>query len=326
MDISTSQAKQYHAELRDWLGPVIMTALRTPGVTDITVGRNSKIFLKKGITWKYAEAELPIEKRKLALNVMATLLGKKLDKETCLLQGKLPLTGDRVQASCPPSSEWEFEIRTHAGGVFTLDDYVLDGTITQWQAETIRNHVLRKSNIVFAGETGSRKTSLVNACLWELRDSIEHIVTVEDTEELQILCQNVKRMLTNEPELTMLDQINAAMRLAPDRIIIGEVRGEEGHAALRSFTRGNGGGIMTMHAESAEGVLDRCAEFCEEAGLRRPPWRLIRRAINLIVHLAVTPNGCRVSKILEVSRDTTEENIPIGLVEAGPHEAVTTTW
>ncbi len=323
MSANQEKLERLHAQLRYEVGPGIRAALEDPTVTGIKVGEDGKLWLKKHVVrWQDTGEIVAADQRLRALNTMASLLGKTINERSPQLSGELPLTGDRVEGSVFPSStEASFVIRLHAGKIFTLVDYVRDGILEEWQADVLTAHVRGKSNIVWSGATDSGKSTAANACLHLLTDSPEHVVIIEDTIELQCAAPNLSRYQTGDPHPTMLEQIKACMRRDPDRIVIGETRGREGLELLKSWDTGSRGGITTVHATEARGVFRRFKQFCLEAGVP-PQWELMQSAIDLICHIEMTPNGRRVTEMLEVRKEDTQGDMPVHFMRLGPPIAV----
>lgn len=322
MTAEQRKLERLHNQLREDLQPTICAALTDPNVTEIKVGDDGKLWLRKHVVgWEDAQTMLVIDARLRALSTMASLLSKTLTPTAPLLSGELPLTGDRVEGSIPPSSPApSFVIRRHAPRVFSLADYVSKGILEAWQLEVLLTHIQKKSNLVFSGATDSGKTTLLNTCI-SLIGPQEHVILVEDTEEIQCLAPNISHYKTEEPDLTMLEQVKRCLRRAPDRIVIGETRDKAGVELLRIWDTGHRGGMTTVHATNARRVFDRFAGFCEEAGVP-PLWRLMRSAIDLIVHMEKTPAGRRVTEIIEVEKEKTEEELPVRVKTLGPQQAI----
>jgi len=316
MAFNLQQIEELYVELRKHLGPVVCAALEDETVTDIKCsdGQVWVTYHRRGNV--NTGAVLSEDDRRLALNVMASLLSKKINAESPSLSGELPLTGDRVQGFVPPISAPAFYIRRHAPEIFTFHDYVEKGILLPWQVKVIREHIQARSNIVFSGATGSGKTTLLNTALDEIRSSKEHVVIIEDTKEIKCKCPNVSFLLTNEDK-PLQRVIADAMRVKPERLIIGETRDKAGLDLLRAWQTGHSGGFTTVHASSAAGVFQRFAQFCQEAGVP-PQWLLIQSTIVLIVHMEMTPAGRRCTAVEEVRRDGLAEHIPIALTRLGP--------
>jgi P-type conjugative transfer ATPase TrbB len=299
-----------HDQLTCDLGVVIGQALRDVAVTEIKVGEDGVVWLRKHVVgWEQTGDMLSEAQRTRALNSIASLLRKTINERSPNIEGALPLTGDRVAGSVWPSSAPSFFIRRHAPRVFTLSDYVVTGIVTAAQAMLLAEHVHKGSNIVISGATDSGKTTMVNALLHLLNSSSEHLVIIEDTREIQCTAPNHSRFLTSE-HVSMLDQIKASMRRAPDRLIIGETRDAAGFALLKSWSTGHRGGMTTVHANNAAGVFDRFAQFCEEAGVPAQ-WRLMQQTIDVVAHMEKTVAGRRVMEIKEVSKDVDTTDVSI---------------
>jgi type IV secretion system protein VirB11 len=187
----------------------------------------------------------------------------------------------------PPLAERPvFTIRKRASIVFTLDDYVARGILPVANADVIRRAVVDRKNILVAGGTGSGKTTLVNAILAEPPFKSDRIVLIEDTKELQCPADDKVELLTKntEPRVTMTDLLRMTLRLRPDRIIIGEVRGPEALAMLKAWNTGHPGGVATIHANSATEALQRIEDLVGEAS-QIIPKRSIASAVNLVIFI-----------------------------------------
>ena len=324
MAFDSNQVTELHAQLRTYLGAIVCSALEDEAVTDIKVGPDGLVWLTK-----HGEGDvctggfLPESQRFAALNTMASLLGKHINAEVSRLSGELPLTGDRIQGFVPPTSPPAIYIRCHAPEVFTFANYIEKGILLPWQVEVIRKHVQKRSAIGFSGSTGSGKTTLLNTTLMELVDSNEHVVVLQDTKEIKCKAPNFSELQTSE-EVSLQQLVMDSMRMKPDRIIIGEVRDAAGLEVLKALQTGHKGGMFTVHSDSAMGVFERFAQFCQEAGVP-PQWRLMQSTIGLIVHMEMTPKGRRVTEIKEVVNENTVDQIPIRLKELRPQQAVALT-
>jgi type IV secretion system protein VirB11 len=170
------------------------------------------------------------------------------------------------------------------------------------QAAVLREAVRTRQNLLIAGGTASGKTTLANALIAEmvrLGDPAERIVILEDTRELQCSAKNAVQLHTGDvADLTRLTRVT--MRLRPDRIIIGEVRGGEALALLKAWNTGHPGGLTTVHANSAPAALMRLDTLVQEAGVPPQP-RLVAEAVDLVVFIARTPGGRRVRELAAVT-------------------------
>jgi type IV secretion system protein VirB11 len=192
-------------------------------------------------------------------------------------------------------------MRKPAQVLYTLDDNVRDGIVTAAQAEIFRDATRRRLNIAIAGGTGSGKTTFAGALINEMvasSDQSERYVIIEDTLEIQCRAENLVQLHTSEAiDLTRL--VRATMRLRPDRIIIGEVRGAEALALLKAWLTGHPGGVTTIHANSARAALTRLSSLVQEAGVPPQP-ELIAETIDLIAFIVRTPNGRKVTELVRV--------------------------
>jgi type IV secretion system protein TrbB len=235
---------------------------------------------------------------------VAGMHGKELTRHSPTIECEFPLDGSRFAGQIPPVVPAAvFAIRKRAIAIFTLDDYVTAGIMTPAQCARIKAAVASRSNILVSGGTGSGKTTLVNAILNHLIaiEPLTRVVIIEDTGEIQCAAQNHIQYHTSM-EVSMTKLLRATLRMRPDRIIVGEVRGPEALDLLMAWNTGHEGGVATLHANSARAGLSRLAMLISmHPDSPRPIEPLIGEAVHLIVHIARTPGGRRVEEILEVS-------------------------
>ena len=172
--------------------------------------------------------------------------------------------------------------------------------LTEAHADELRAAAIERRNILISGGTGSGKTTLANALLAEPAFADDRVFLIEDTPELQCSAWDVVPVLTRRfpKPITVVDLVRDALRMRPDRIIIGEMR--DGSAALetlKAWNTGHPGGLSTIHANSAEEALTRLADLLSEVTARTPT-RLIRHAVDLVVHIQRTAHGRSVEAIL----------------------------
>lgn len=205
----------------------------------------------------------------------------------CRFQGELPTIVDA------PS----FNIRKHSKQIFTLDDYVTQGTMTERQKEALLEAIRTHKNIIAAGGTASGKTTMLNAILQEISKSTDRVILIEDTPELQCTAKNHQNLRTKEPGVDMDRLLRITLRKSPKRIVVGEVRGKEVLTLLTAWSTGHRGGCSTVHSDSALDTLYRMEDMASE-----PLQARIGRAIDLVVYLRM--NGVKrvVEEILQVDR------------------------
>jgi len=202
------------------------------------------------------------------------------------VSAELPESGERFEGLLPPIViAPTFAIRKPAVAVFTLDDYAAAGIMTAAQAATLRRAVADRSNILVAGGTSTGKTTLANALLAEIARTGDRVVLIEDTRELQCAAPNVVAMRTKDGVASLTDLVRSALRLRPDRIPIGEVRGREALDLLKAWGTGHPGGIGTIHASTALGALRRLEQLVQEAVLTVPR-PLIAETIDIVAVLS----------------------------------------
>jgi P-type conjugative transfer ATPase TrbB len=175
-----------------------------------------------------------------------------------------------------------FAIRKPAVAVFTLEDYVAAGIMTSGQANALKVAVEARKNILVAGGTSSGKTTLTNALLAEVAKTSDRVVLIEDTRELQCKAPNLVALRTKDGVISLSDLVRSSLRLRPDRIPIGEVRGAEALDLLKAWGTGHPGGIGTIHAGTALGALRRLEQLIQEAVVTVPR-ALIAETINVIL-------------------------------------------
>ena len=305
MILTSKQVTELKEQLREYLGEAVCAALVDPTVMEVKVGEDGILHVEQqGKGWVKIGGYLSEARRRLALNISARLLNKTFNAQHSKLSGDEPLYGHRLQGFCPPTGNYTIHIRRHAPTNFTFADYIASGIMTPWQVATLCEHITKRSNILFAGATGSGKTALMGAAIAFLVESNEHGVLLEDTKEIHCEMPNFTRFLTSD-DVTMEDLVKDVMRVKPSRIIIGETRGREFIAVQEAFMTGHRGCMTTLHADSAEATFTRGAVLGRKAGL--PPeetWALMREALDVIVYIEVLPNKQRiVSQIKEVKKD-----------------------
>ena len=216
------------------------------------------------------------------------------------VSAELPETGERFEGLIPPVvAAPAFAIRKPAVAVFTLDDYAAAGIITAEQAKVLRDAVAHRRNVLVAGGTSTGKTTLVNALLAEVAKTSDRVVLIEDTRELQCKAPNLVALRTKDGVASLSDLVRSSLRLRPDRIPIGEVRGAEALDLLKAWGTGHPGGIGTIHAGSAIGALRRLEQLVQEAVITVPR-ALIAETINLIAVLAGRGSARRLIELATV--------------------------
>lgn len=234
------------------------------------------------------------------IRLVAHHVGVDVHADSPRVSAELPETGERFEGLLPPVvGAPSFAIRKPAVAVFTLDDYVAGGIMSAEQAAMLRQSVAARCNILVAGGTSTGKTTLTNALLAEVAGTSDRIVLIEDTRELQCASPNLVALRTKDGVATLSDLVRSALRLRPDRIPIGEVRGAEALELLKAWGTGHPGGIGTIHAGSALGTLRRMEQLIQEAVVTVPR-ALIAETIDVIAVLVRDGTGRRLAELARV--------------------------
>jgi type IV secretion system protein VirB11 len=234
------------------------------------------------------------------IRLIAHHVGVEVHEGAPRISAELPETGERFEGLLPPVvAAPTFSIRKPAIAVFTLDDYVSSRIMTKAQAQMLRLAIKDRFNILIAGGTSTGKTTLTNALLAEVSKTSDRVILIEDTRELQCLSENFVALRTKEGVSTLTDLVRASLRLRPDRIPIGEVRGPEALDLLKAWGTGHPGGIGTIHAGSGIGALRRLEQLIQEAVVTVPR-ALIAETINIIAVLSGRGSERRLKELVQL--------------------------
>ena len=235
-----------------------------------------------------------------SFELVAHHVGAEVHAASPRVSAELPETGERFEGLIPPVvAAPAFAIRKPAVAIFTLDDYVAAGIMSFDEADALRRAVKRRRNILVAGGTSTGKTTLVNALLAEVAKTSDRVVLIEDTRELQCKSPNLVALRTKDGVASLSDLVRSSLRLRPDRIPIGEVRGAEALDLLKAWGTGHPGGIGTIHAGSAIGALRRLEQLIQEAVVTVPR-ALIVETIDLIAVLAGRGSERRLAELAAI--------------------------
>jgi P-type conjugative transfer ATPase TrbB len=296
----TDERTRREHKLRRELGPDLVGLMSEPDVREVMVNPDGAVFVDRatnGLT-PTGLTTCPMQ-LKAALGTMAALLDTVITKDQPILQGELPLFGGRIEGLRAPVVEGpSFSFRKKASQVFTLREYEESGRITPAQKSILEAAVTERRNILVVGGTGTGKTTFINALLrhLEAESPNDRIILIEDTRELQCALPNKVELRSVEGTVTMNGLLRSTLRLRPDRIIVGEVRGPEALTLLKSWNTGHPGGFSSLHANDAEAALRRIEMLIQEACGQRMP-ELIAEVVDVIVHLE---RGARIEGLLRV--------------------------
>jgi type IV secretion system protein VirB11 len=231
------------------------------------------------------------------VRLVAHHVGAEVHADAPRVSAELPETGERFEGLLPPVvTAPSFAIRKPAVAVFSLADYVAAGIMTEPQAVILRAAVHERRNVLVAGGTSTGKTTLVNALLAEVALTGDRVVLIEDTRELQCAAPNLVALRTKDGAASLTDLVRSALRLRPDRVPIGEVRGGEALDLIKAWGTGHPGGVGTLHAGSALGALRRLEQLVQEAVITVPR-ALIAETIDVVAVLSGRGAARRLSEL-----------------------------
>ncbi|CAM5340183.1 type IV secretion system protein VirB11 [Aquamicrobium terrae] len=222
--------------LRTALGASIARFLEDPAVVEVMLNPDGRIWVDR-LSEGLADTgeRLSAADGERIVRLVAHHVGVEVHTRSPRVSAELPETGERFEGLLPPVvTAPTFAIRKPAVAVFTLDDYVNAGIMTSPQAEVLRLNVATRANILVAGGTSTGKTTLTNALLAEVAKTSDRVVIIEDTRELQCAAPNLVAMRTKDGVATLSDLVRSSLRLRPDRIPVGEVRGSEALDLLKA--------------------------------------------------------------------------------------------
>lgn len=302
-DISITVRDRAKEKLRRDLGPLIEGALNDPKTVEIMLNADGKIWQERLGENMRCIGTIMETRAESIIKTVAGFHDKEVTRFNPILEGELPLDGSRFAGQLPPVvSKPTFTIRKKAVSIFSLDDYVQSQVMTESQCTIIKNAVRAHRNILVIGGTGSGKTTLVNAIINEMVKNAPHerIFIIEDTGEIQCCAENCVQYHTTI-DVTMTQLLKTTLRMRPDRILVGEVRGAEALDLLDAWNTGHEGGAATLHANNCLAGLQRLKSLISRnpaAPSEIEP--LIGEAVHCIVHIARTPSGRRIEEIISI--------------------------
>lgn len=292
--------------LADTMGKDILGFLNDENVFEIILNSDGKLWLDTfDCGFVNTGIKLEASQGKRIIYCVAALAGVVIDiekepyieadiKESYLF-GKARFQGELPTIVDGPSFNW----RKHSIKIYTLDDYVNQGILTNLQYERIIQAIYNHKNIIAAGGTKSGKTTFLNAILHEISKTKDRIILLEDTPELQCTAENHERLKTKPPVVDMDMLLRITLRKSPNRIVVGEVRGKEALTLLAAWSTGHRGGCLTIHSESAKDTLYRLEEMVSQISVT-PQQSTIGRAVDIVVYLKYYGGKRKVEEIIAV--------------------------
>jgi pilus assembly protein CpaF len=284
------------------LGP-IEPLLKDPTVTDILVNTYRSVFVERGGRIERTAVKFKDDRHLLRIiDKIVSRVGRRVDESSPLVDARLP-DGSRVNAVIPPLAVDGplLSIRKFATIPLNFEKLIEIGSITPEIVEILQGIVRCRMSVLISGGTGSGKTTFLNGLSQYINDR-ERIVTIEDAAELQLQQTHVARLETRPPnlegigEISQRDLVKNSLRMRPDRIIVGEVRGGEAFDMLQAMNTGHDGSMTTIHANTGRDALSRLEQMVGMAGFEFPIRSMrsqIASAINIVVQLSRFEDGRR---------------------------------
>ena len=302
------------SDWRNEAGP-IKNLLIDSTVSEIMINRFDRIFIeRRGII---EETDIKFESMEMLLRLtqaIAVATAKELNRRNPCIDARLP-DGSRINIVIPPVAldGPAVTIRKFSPGGLSYSDLLNSHSVDEKIIYFLKQAVRARQNMIVSGGTGSGKTTLLNV-LSSLISQSERIITIEDTAELKLASKNIVRMesripLGNEPAVELKDLIKNALRMRPDRLIIGECRGPEAWDMLQAMNTGHDGSLTTLHANSAPDALRRLESMIMRAGLEMPHSTVkedIANTINIIIQMERSSDGFR--RVVEIAEIQGIEN------------------
>ena len=288
-------------KLQEALGDRLCIALDDPGVVEIMLNPDGKVFIERLGQGIAPAGEMAATAAETIIGSVAHALQSEADDERPIISGELPIGGHRFEGLLPPVvASPTFTIRRRASRLVPLDDYVAEKVMTEAQAAVIRSAIANRLNIVIAGGTGSGKTTLANAVIAEIIASApdDRMVILEDTAEIRCAAENAVCLHTSDT-IDMARLLKSTMRLRPDRIIVGEVRDGAALTLLKAWNTGHPGGVTTVHSNTAMSALRRLEQLTAEVS-QQPMQAVIGEAVDLVISIERAGRGRRVREVINV--------------------------
>jgi pilus assembly protein CpaF len=281
-------------------------------ITDILVNGHNQVYVEKGGKLYTTEVRFQDDQHlMLIIDRIVSQVGRRVDEASPMVDARLP-DGSRINAIIPPLAldGPALSIRRFGRRRFDIDDLVQKETLVPEVVEFLRAIVRARLNVLITGGTGSGKTTMLN-CMSAFVPENERIVTIEDSAELSLQQPHVVRLETRPPnvegkgEVTQRELVRNSLRMRPDRIIVGEVRGAEVFDMLQAMSTGHDGSLATIHANNPRDSLGRLEMMMLLAGMQIPQRAMrqqIAAALNIIIHIARLSDGSRkIMRISEIS-------------------------
>jgi pilus assembly protein CpaF len=304
------------------LGP-IEPLLKDPTITDILINGHDQVFVERYGVLERTNVRFKDERHLIRIiQKIVSAVGRRIDESSPMVDARLA-DGSRVNAIVPPLAidGASMSIRKFARVPISMERLIEIGSVPAQVAEVLKAVVKSRRNVLISGGTGSGKTTMLNAMSAYI-DNRERIVTIEDSAELQLQQEHVVRLETRPPniegkgEITQRELVKNALRMRPDRIIVGEVRAGEAFDMLQAMNTGHDGSMTTVHANTARDALSRVEQMIGMSGIDIPARSAraqISSALNVVIQIGRLSDGRR--KLLSLSELTGMEGDVVTMQE-----------
>lgn len=286
------------------LGPRLGSLMADPGIADLMVNPDGRVFIERiGEHVEPTGVVLPASQTLALIKTLAVVTeSARVTDQSPVLEARVPGLGWRFEGLLPPvTSGPTISIRKPAQRVYRLEEYVDTSRLSPDAHAVLQTAVRERQNILVVGGTGSGKTTFTNAVLCEIAESnpTDRLVVIEDVPELQSSASNSVALRTTRT-VGMADLLRCSLRLRPDRIIVGEVRGGEALVVLKAWNTGHPGGLCTLHANGALEGLEKLTQLAAEAAGGFMPRQEVASAVQLVVFIARRAGHRRIEQVIRV--------------------------
>jgi type IV secretion system protein TrbB len=303
MDDGLSTRERARRMIERDMGIRLLETLNDPRTVEVMLNADGRLWCERLGQGMECIGTVQPARAEAIIKTVAGFHRKEITRQFPYLDGEFPLDGSRFAAQIPPIvAAPTFAIRKRALAVYRLDQYVEQGIMTARQRDVLLTAISDRRNILVVGGTGSGKTTLVNALIDSMMGLFPHLrmFIFEDTAEIQCRAENCVQYHTTV-DVTMAKLLKISMRMRPDTILVGEVRGPEALDLLMAWNSGHEGGIATLHANHARAGLSKLALYISmNQDSPKPIEPLIAEAVQVVVHITRCAEGRRVDDILEV--------------------------
>jgi type IV secretion system protein VirB11 len=288
--------------LRRALGAAVVSALEDPATVELYRNPDGRVWRESHGAGRVELCRMDDAAAEQVLRYAASTMSDAVNRQRPNVSATLFGGRVRFQGSLPPVvASPMFVMRVASASVIPIETYVERGVMPAAWAGALRSAVAEKQNVLVAGGTGSGKTTLLNALIGEVSD--DRVVTIEDTRELHVTAADHVALVTKptEPRVSMGELVRLTLRMRPDRILVGEVRGGEALDLVKAWNTGHPGGLGTIHANSAADALQRLEDLIGEV-VANVPRRAIAAAVDLIAFIRREPSAAAGRRVTELVR------------------------